>query len=50
MFVNKKAPVEGYQKVKAKLDWMFNRISSEEHKALAIENYDKWSIELEKYK
>jgi hypothetical protein len=50
MFVNKKAPVEGYAKVKSKLDWMFNRISSEEHKKLAIENYEKWSTELEKYK
>lgn len=49
MFVNKKAPVEGYAKVKAKLDWMFNRISSEEHKKLARENYEKWSKELEKY-
>lgn len=49
MFVNKKAPVEGYHKVKAKLDWMFNRISTEEHKKLALENYKRWSDELEKF-
>lgn len=49
MFVNKKAPVEGYAKVKEKLDWMFNRISTEERKEFARENYQKWSEELEKY-
>ena len=50
MFVNKKAPIEGYEKVKEKLDWMFNRISTEERKEFARENYSKWSKELEKYK
>lgn len=49
MFVNKKAPVEGYKSVKEKLDWMFNRISSEAHKKLARENYEKWSKALEVY-
>jgi hypothetical protein len=50
MFVTKKAPAEGYDKVKAKLDWMFNRISSEDAKAAAQLNYEKWIDELEKYK
>jgi hypothetical protein len=50
MFVNKKAPIEGYEKVKEKLDWMFNRISTEERKGVARENYSRWSKELEKYK
>lgn len=42
MFVTKKAPIEGKGKVKEKLDWMFNRISTEEHKALARESHGKW--------
>lgn len=50
MFVNKKAPVEGYTAVKEKLDWMFDRISSEEHKHFAKENYQKWAHALESYK
>ena len=50
MFVFEKAPVEGYKKIKEKLDWMFNRISTEEHKNFAKENYEKWIKELEKYK
>jgi hypothetical protein len=49
-FVEERAKTEGYRKVKDKLDWMFNRISSEEHKNFVRENYDKWSKELEKYK
>jgi len=49
MFVNKKTPVEGYKNVKEKLDWMFNRISSEDHKELARGNYEKWSEALEAY-
>ena len=49
-FVEERAKTEGYKKVKDKLDWMFNRISSEEHKKFARENYEKWSKELEKYK
>ncbi|MEK7588765.1 MAG: DUF4202 family protein [Patescibacteria group bacterium] len=50
MFVTKKAPIEGYTKVKSKLDWMFERISTEEHKEYARENYNKWAGELEKFK
>ena len=50
MFVNEKAPKEGYEKIKEKFDWMFNRISSEEHKVFARENYEKWSKALEAYK
>jgi hypothetical protein len=50
MFVHKKAPVEGYVKVKSKLDWMFDRISTEEHKEFAKENYNKWIKELEKFR
>lgn len=49
MFVNKKAPIEGYKNVKEKLDWMFNRISSNEHKTFAEENYKTWSKALEAY-
>lgn len=49
MFVNKKAPIEGYENVKEKLDWMFNRISTDEHKRFAKENYKKWSEALEAY-
>jgi len=50
MFVSKRASIQGYEKIKEKLDWMFNRISSPERKAFAKENYEKWSIELEKSK
>jgi len=50
MFVREKAPIEGYEKIKAKFDWMFNRISTEERKAYARENYEKWNVELEKVK
>ncbi len=49
-FVEERALTEGYGKIKEKLDWMYNRISSEEHKKLAKENYKKWSNELEKYR
>jgi len=49
-FVEERVPVEGYKKIKEKLDWMFDRINSEEHKNLARANYEKWSKELEKYK
>ncbi|MEI6650865.1 MAG: DUF4202 family protein [Candidatus Moraniibacteriota bacterium] len=42
-FVMKKAQVEGYEKIREKLDWMFNRIGSEERKVYAKENYKKWS-------
>lgn len=43
MFVTKKASIEGYKKVKEKLDWMFNRISSEDRKNFARANYEKWT-------
>lgn len=49
-FVQERVYIEGYEKIKEKLDWMFNRINSEEHKKFARENYEKWSKELEKYK
>jgi len=41
-FVTKKAPIEGKEKVKAKLDWMFDRIQSTQAKKAASENYRKW--------
>ena len=47
MFVTKRVKEDGYQKVKDKLDWMYNRISTKERKSLAKENYDKWSKILE---
>jgi len=50
MFVNKRAKIEGYKKVKEKLDWMFSRISSEEHKKFARKNYEKWIKALDNYK
>ncbi|NTW30759.1 MAG: DUF4202 domain-containing protein [Candidatus Moranbacteria bacterium] len=46
-FVMKKAQVEGYEKIREKLDWMFDRIGSEERKEYARENYEKWSSLLE---
>ncbi len=48
MFVKEKALIKGKQKVREKLDWMFNRISTEEHKEFTRENYEKWSKELMK--
>lgn len=50
IFVTKRVKKDGYEKVKGKLDWMFNRISTEERKNFARENYEKWSKELEKFK
>ena len=50
MFVRERVKIDGYEKVRGKLDWMFNRISTEERKNFARENYDKWSTELEKFK
>ena len=50
LFVYEKAPAEGYEKVKLKLDWMFNRINSESAKTAARINYKKWISELEKSK
>ncbi len=49
-FVEARAKTQGYEKIKGKFDWMFNRISSEEHKKFARENYEKWSKELARYK
>ncbi len=49
MFVTKKAPIEGYEKVKEKLDWMFNRILIVQAKEEARVNYEKWANELKKY-
>jgi len=50
MFVRERAKKEGYAKIKGKLDWMFNRITSPQAKEAALENYEKWSAELETYK
>jgi len=49
-FVVEKAPIEGKKKVKEKLDWMFNRISTDERKKIAKPNYKKWIKKLEEYK
>jgi hypothetical protein len=49
-FVERRSLIDGYEKIKGKLGWMFNRISSEEHKNFARENYEKWSKALETYK
>ena len=49
IFVTKKAPEEGYAKVKRKLDWMYNRISSSEAQTVVKENYQRWSAELDKF-
>jgi hypothetical protein len=38
---------KGYDAVREKLDWMFNRIGSEKRKEYARENFEKWSILLE---
>lgn len=46
MFVNEKAPKEGYEKIKEKLDWMFGRITLPEAKEAASPEYEKWSEEL----
>jgi hypothetical protein len=49
-FVHKKAQVEGYEKVKRKINWMFERIVSEEAKSAARGNYERLIGELEKFK
>ncbi len=46
-FVEERVKTDGYKKVKDKLDWMFNRISTDEHKKFARENYEKWLKKLE---
>src|SRR3989338_4048612 len=43
MFVNERAKKEGYEKIKGKLDWMFNRIKSDTAREAARDNYLKWS-------
>lgn len=48
IFVKDKVEEDGYDKVKGKLDWMFNRISTNERKELARNNYEYWSKELER--
>ena len=42
-FVKEKAPIEGYEKIKGKFDWMFNRIKSDAAREAARPNYLKWS-------
>lgn len=49
-FVKNRIKEDGYEKIKGKFDLMYNRISTDEHRKFAKENYDKWSKELEKYK
>lgn len=56
-FVENNAPIFflridklGYDRVKEKFDWMYNRISSAKAKELAKPFYDKIVLELEKYK
>ena len=49
-FVQEKAPLEGCGKIKEKLDWMYNRIGSEERKKFAKENYERWIKALEGHK
>lgn len=46
-FVEKKALIEGYERVRAKLDWMFDRITSNIAKKAADPLYRKWIKELE---
>ena len=41
---------EGKEKIHRKLDWMFNRITSEEAREFAKPFYEKYMGELEKYK
>ncbi len=49
-FVNERSINEGYDKIKSKLDWNFNRISSKKHKDIIRDNYKKWLDVLEEYK
>jgi len=50
MFVKDRVKEDGYEKIKGKLDWMFNRISTEEHRKFARDNYLKWSKALNEFK
>ncbi len=46
-FVINKVKTEGYKTIKEKIDWMYDRISSEQAKQAAKPHYDKWSAILE---
>jgi len=48
MFVRERAAEDGYEKVKEKLDWMYDRITSPQAKEAAKANYEKWRGELDK--
>jgi hypothetical protein len=50
MFVKDRVKEDGYEKVKSKIDWMFNRMSSGQAKKAAEENYKKWSAILDQSK
>ena len=47
IFVTSKALKEDYAKVKHKLDWMYERISSPQAQAAVKSNYHKWVAELD---
>jgi len=47
-FVRDFAVKQGYNRVKPKLDWMFNRITLDIAKEAARDNYNYWALELEK--
>jgi len=46
-FVEKKAITEGYERVRVKLDWMFDRTTSDVAKKVAEPFYQRWIKELE---
>lgn len=46
MFVNEKAPKEGYEKIKKKFDWMFERMTDAPSKETVRPLYEKWVGEL----
>ena len=48
-FVLNRVKEEGYQKIKGKLDWMFDRITTPERKSFARENYNEWMTKLAEY-
>ncbi len=49
-FVKEKGAYGGVEKIQGKFDWMFSRISTEERKEFARQNYNKWSRELKESK
>lgn len=49
-FVRKKVFIEWYDRVKPKIEWMYNRIHSEVAREEAKKNYEYWMNELEKVK